>query len=625
MKRSVPILLVITAALFISTVRAQNTMDVGAVPAVTSSKYYKIQKAQKERWAFKSSGTTLFYDDFENGLAGNNNFGAWTTGGQDAAIWEHDFDGSEGQFWGTRDSLLSTSAVNGWMLFDGDGSNPGDPVDFVNREGYLISPVMDITGFPDVHLEFEQYFRFCCSFLFKLRVAVSTDGFLTSTEYVVSDPFDRNEDSPNPHVQRLSISSALIGGDLSNVQVRFQWEGLDEDPNGQGTSHYYWMVDDVAIVESPNNDIALTQAEYSDFAGTGEMQYTVYSYDQVRPLTLKGWLLNDGIIDQTGVVMNVDVTGDTPFSGSTAGLDITSLMRDSAIVTSQFTPSATTSDYLVEYSVSQDQVDDNPVNGDTTSTFRVEEFIFARDGADLDGSTDNQGEAYELCNWFDITADADLTSIDVAFDDRSNIGVIVDGIIYDTNRDYYGETVNEFETETSDLNALGEANYKHLLMLDPLTLFAGESYLICVRHFGGVDTLAIGTSLNSYPQTSLIYDTPTTTWFFTTETPMVRANFDPDISIGIDENVLTGIELLGAFPNPSQNGTEIRFNLNTAKKLDFELLDVTGKLVFAEKLGTLSSGIHRHHIDTSSLEAGVYFYSLSAIDGKLSQRLVVIK
>lgn len=583
-----------------------------------------LKKAQAERWAFKSGGGPLFYEDFEFGLAGNNGIGAWTVGGQDSLLWEHDFDGSSGQYSTTVDTLSSTTGNNGWMMFDGDGSNPGVPADFENRQGHLISPVMDLTGYPNVHLEFEQRFRFCCSYLFRLRVAVSTDGFATSTKYVVSDPYARNEGSPDPYMMRLSIASGLMGGDLSNVQVRFEWEGLDLDPNQQGTSHYYWMIDDVAIVESPTNDVVLTKAEYSDYFGMDEHEYSVYNYDQLRPITFKGWVLNDGVDAQTGIVMNVDVTGPDSYSGSSTSIDLASLANDSVLTSTTYTPPAMAGDYMVNYSVTQDQMDENPANGDTVSTFSVSEHIFARDRGSLDGSTDNQGGAYELCNMFDMTADAELTSIDVAFDDESNVGVIVDATIYDFNLDYFGESINEFEIDSADLNAFGEAKYKQLMLSSPLALFAGESYAVCVRHFGGADTVAIGTSGNSYPQTSFIYDTPTATWFYTTETPMVRMNFDP--AVGMEElDEVAGVELLGAFPNPATSQTEIRFNMEVAKELTFELYDMTGKLVMGQDLGTMAPGMQRFEVSTASLEDGVYFYNLIAADGQLSQRLVVIK
>lgn len=625
MKTTLPLQLCVGMALIIGSANAQSLSNIKAMPETPSIDHKTLKKAQTERLAFKSGGSPLFYEDFANGLAGNNTIGAWTVGGADALIWEHDFDGSSGQFSTNVDTLSSTTGNNGWMMFDGDGSNPGEPEDFINRQGYLISPVMDLTGYPSVHLEFEQRFRFCCSYQFRLRVAVSTDGFATSTKYIVSNPYDRNEGSPDPYIMRFSIASGLIGGDLTNVQVRFEWEGLDLDPNQQGTSHYFWMVDDVAIVESPSNDVSLTKAEYSDYNGTlAEHEYSIYSIGQLRPITFKGWLLNDGVADQTGVVMNVEVTGPDAYSGSSNSVDLNYLMNDSVLSTTTFTPSGIVGDYLVNYSVTQDQVDENPANGDTVSTFSVSDFIFARDRGSLDGSTDNEGEGYQLCNMFDMTADVDLTAIDVAFDDESNVGVLVDATVYDFNLDYIGESINEFEIESADLNAFGEAKFKSLTLLDPITLLAGQSYAVCVRHFGGIDTLAIGTSGNSYPRTSFVYNDDDADWFFTTETPMVRMNFDP--TVGVEEMpTVAGVELLGAFPNPATSNTEIRYNLETAKELSFELFDMTGKLVMSQGLGTMAPGPQRLEVSTTSLEDGVYFYSLVAPDGQLSQRLVVIK
>jgi len=214
-------------------------------------------------------------------------------------------------------------------------------------------------------------------------------------------------------------------------------------------------------------------------------------------------------------------------------------------------------------------------------------------------------------------------SIDVAFDDDCTLGAIVDGTIVDANLDPLGETVNEYEIQASDLNSIGDGIFKHLVLDDPLTLFAGETYGVCLRHFGGVDTVRVATSGNSHEQTSFIFDTPTTTWFYTTETPMIRANFDPAV-VGIEENDL-GISTLSAFPNPTDLGSVISFSLEQAVALTFEVHDINGKVVHTEELGQLSQGAHKVELDTRNFQDGVYFYSLSGIQGRLTERLVVIR
>lgn len=616
----------IVSAMALLTATAALGQNVGNVPAMKltpTAERSAVKQKTTPRDVTKAGGTILFYEDFQNGLAGNNAYGAWTTAGQDSLVWTHDFDGSAGQYWNARDPLASLTAANGWMIFDADSSNPGPPSGFQNREGYLVSPVIDLTGYPNVHMEFQQNFRFCCSYLFRLRVGVSTDNFASVTEYVVNEPYLRNQDCPNPFNMRFSITSALIGGDLTNVQFRFQWEGLDLDPNSQGTSHYYWMVDDVTLVESPADDMVITKAEYSDFAGTGELEYAVYSYDQVRPITFKGWILNDGVNPQTNVTMNMDVVGNTPFSGTSASVDVQPLQRDSLIATTTFTPPAATDDYTVNYSLSQDQVDINPLNNDTVRSFSVDEYIFARDRGVYQRSFNNgdPADAFELCNLFDITATTTLYSIDVVLTPRTNMDVIIDGTLYDGNLDYVDETNLEHQVTAADTTSFGEpGNYVRLFFQVPPTLTAGETYAACIRHFGG-DSLVVAVSGNTPDQTAFIYDTPTATWFFTNDMPMVRMNFNPN-GIGIAENA-GNIAGLSARPNPFNTTTTIGFTLLDREDVTFTLTDVAGRTVRTERLGNLAAGAQRIEIDGATMDAGVYFFTLRTKDAAVTERIVL--
>ena len=59
----------------------------------------------------KAAGDTVFYDDFANGLAGNNNVGAWSRGGPNGIIWKYDTDGPLGAFSNATEIITSTTAA----------------------------------------------------------------------------------------------------------------------------------------------------------------------------------------------------------------------------------------------------------------------------------------------------------------------------------------------------------------------------------------------------------------------------------------------------------------------------------------------------------------------------------
>ncbi len=250
-------------------------------------------------------------------------------------------------------------------------------------------------------------------------------------------------------------------------------------------------------------------------------------------------------------------------------------------------------------------------------------YTFARDTGALDGNYDNQGEAYELGNWYNIQNATELLyGIDVAIDDASVVGTIIYGIIYDAARDPIDVT-EEYEIQAGDLNAAGGSTFVTLPFSTPVDVFEGEDYLIMFGHFGGVDNVEIGTSGISPAQSSLIYDQPIDTWFFVTRTPMVRMNFNP--SVGIEDEVFEhGIRLDQNFPNPFSGNSQITFEVDQTMNVAFEIHDLTGKMVQYMDLGKVTPGEHIMNIPADELSDGVYFYSLTTDDHSLTKRMIVL-
>lgn len=124
------------------------------------------------------------------------------------------------------EALTSTSAANGWVIFDCDlfkvseiaANNPAEDV-----SGYLTSPVIDFSSMSSVIFEFQQAFRYCCFDALPIFVEVTNDG----TNWVVFNGAPgftggANDASANPLVTALDISGVAAGE--SNVRIRFGWQ-----------------------------------------------------------------------------------------------------------------------------------------------------------------------------------------------------------------------------------------------------------------------------------------------------------------------------------------------------------------------------------------------------------------
>lgn len=566
------------------------------------------------------AGSAIWQEDFGGGWPTG-----WTT--QDPSglcPWKWTTNGSHG-YWnnnnngaGYDDPMNSTTAGNGFLISDVDSANhfnfgqpSGTTYQYINT--YFTTTAIDLSAYPGVVLEFEQSFRFNNEP--DLEVSVSNDS-LDWTTWTVQGNVAPNDASADPDIVQINISS--VAGGQSTVYLRIGWDARV----------YYWMIDDMRILEAPENDLKAIRSFYNEWdfdnaADFGTLEFSTYPSSQVRPLNFRTIFENFGSATQNNTMLNVEVLDDQNnqvFTGSSNAIVSPGGTMDSLYV-SGYTPSGDIGRHTINYTLTQDETDINPANNSNSRWFEVSDYIFARDTAALDGNYDNEGEAYELGNWFNLTADDELHAIDVVLDDESDAGAIIYGAIYDGNRDLI-EWTEEYEVQNSDLNGAGQNDEVSLPFSGPLALDAGEDYLVMVGHFGGVDNIFIGTSGPSVAQTSLIYDQPVDTWFYVLNTPMVRMNFNP--SVGVDDlEIDHGVTLEQNRPNPANGNTSIGFVLERNTQVDLRIVDLAGKVVKELQLGILAPGRHQVEVNTQDLAPGVYSYSLQTNQHLATRQLVI--
>lgn len=209
----------------------------------------------------KAAGDTVFYEDFQNGLAGHNGMGAWSRSGPHGAIWKYDTDGPGGAYSSLSEVITSTSVGDGFMIFDADRANsdtttspPTSLFPATAWEGQLVSPVLDLSATPEVHLTFQMRLRWCCSQTIGQFVDVSTDGGATWPSRL-DGPMSTHviNDDPGTYAVDINLTPIIIGSP-SAVRFRFNWAGSTIN-----NSHYHWQLDDVALTISP--DVGLAEAD----------------------------------------------------------------------------------------------------------------------------------------------------------------------------------------------------------------------------------------------------------------------------------------------------------------------------------------------------------------------------
>jgi hypothetical protein len=149
---------------------------------------------------------------------------------------------------------IASESRGHFMLF-----SPGVAVDTnINKwrhngvypDGFFMTGAIDCSGLKSALLKFQQ--KFCYnpwghSGGAGMYAGVSNDG-KNSTEYRVNKGVKGRKDSPNPMNIELNVSDVVAG--QPEVYIRFYWKGFFA---------WYWMVDDIKLVEGFENDLAVKE------------------------------------------------------------------------------------------------------------------------------------------------------------------------------------------------------------------------------------------------------------------------------------------------------------------------------------------------------------------------------
>jgi hypothetical protein len=174
---------------------------------------------------------------------------------------------SRGAYGGGR-PLVSPTASNGVAIFDSDFlDSSGDPakeglgISPANHAAELISPVMNMAGKSDLIVEFNQIFT---NYISGTYMAYSSDGGTNwSKLYRLNQDVIQNSSTLRP-VLPTSFDSTKVRVFLSgstgsaNFRIKFVFDGPPTAsglPVASGGNYYFWMIDDVKIVDDKYVDL----------------------------------------------------------------------------------------------------------------------------------------------------------------------------------------------------------------------------------------------------------------------------------------------------------------------------------------------------------------------------------
>jgi len=225
---------------------------------------------------------------------------------------------------------MFTSVANGFAIIhsDGAGASATQNADITLTTAVDLASLSSFTNFT---LKFEHTYR---TFEDAREIRVSGDNGSTWETYVITTTSnaEANQNTGNPDVYSVNITNAVAPGGVTSSQVLIQF-------HYEGNFGWYWAIDDVAIVETDNDDVRVDEYFTADI--NNDFQYSQIPLSQVRPLSMGLTVTNIGVNDQdVSIDYDIQVGGSSVEAGNSAVTTITSIMTDTLFHTTTYTPAA---------------------------------------------------------------------------------------------------------------------------------------------------------------------------------------------------------------------------------------------------------------------------------------------
>lgn len=553
------------------------------------------------------------------------------------------------------------SSVHGWSIADFTGgwafndtldmNTQGTFARFVNGEDdaadaiagpftfeYVGGPnngLIDLTGVPAPHLEFEQY---GARFITVQSVEISTDGGANWFQAALNDdaPLTANGGSAyaRPETKRFNLVPTLqaAGGSLANVQVRLFWDG---DMNGANINYidYGWFVDNIRIVEGEEYESEIRNATYR-WGVNGNVWAPGLSYHQiplhqVSEVEFSAEIFNNGSLLATGSNVVANISGTETWTANSPSRDIGPSMVDSFVVSSTFLPTAGFGTYNIEILADQTNIDADSTNDSFITSFEIGESVYARDNGIAEGGignfASNAGQPFSIGNTMEVFADGIVTDMEIVLtDDSTNIGQVMFGTIYRAEAGAYVQvavTENYTITANDILGAPVKIPMRNGVAFD---VSAGDDLLVMGAHFGGTDPVRFASAQKVEERTVLGVRSDNSLGFLgDPNIVMVRLIMPWNVSVEESENSV--INVAQNVPNPFSNNTLINYTLTETANVSLTVVDLAGKVVATYNEGTRGAGEHNITVGANQLSDGVYFYNFKAGDYSVTKRMVVNK
>jgi|GEM_PF-737145 len=656
--------------------------EIQALPTFEGQSETDIYKT-KRKLNTKAYLDTAFYEDFDSTTFISN---GWTITNNNAnnAVWLNTGVFVPGQFSSGAPAIKSTTASNGFMLLNGDLINtPIPPTGAITMDTWFTSDTIWLTGSKvqmtainpnSVWVRFQHYLRYCCSSANELVLEVSTND----TTWVTFDATNglpvsaSNSNFTNAvSLNEINITTAVCGAPY--IFVRFR---------STDNSHYFWMIDDFAVLEGPEHDLVLSQ-EYMQF---NIENYAINPFYHQIPyaffptLAFSADVRNNGSAVQSNVSFDVTVdhTFDTAgnpgigqvYSTSTS-IDTLKTICDTADLSSVtfltdtpgFSPDLLGT-YQINYTIDYDSaaLEQRPFDNSDSVAINVVDSVFARDDGGLSGGVgahlyvangspggtaagDRIGLLYVVewnnkkCPGVHVPTRTVPTSISYFVNrNTANIGVEIVPKIWAFDEDsatigqaFVAEVASSFipyVVQSTDTNSL------LTLQLDAGTALINGmdsgQYVVGWE----VTSIAGNTSFEVWNDASTAAQQPNVScfldfghapgWGWIDVNPAIRLNFDSlsaGCLVGQEEIASNSTTKFYVGPNPNQGIFELRIQNQEMTSYQLNVRNTLGQSIYQELV--YANGQEIKSMDLSGVEKGIYIVSLENERERFVEKVVI--
>lgn len=623
-----------------------------AANAQTSKSEHTVKKSadvsntntvkQQNRAQAKDFGEPLWEDTFED-------FSNWDVSNNStpAVDWIHTTDASIIPV-GALSPFMSTTVDNGFAYVDGDGQGEGSIQDC----NLTMNTFVDLSGVDNVSVNFEQNTR---NFASTYTLRVSPDNGDTWIDIPVNSNLDVNTNTANPELTSINVSEYLAGASQARIEFNFSAEW-----------GWHWAIDDVAFVETPEDDLGLISVHYDEYVDYLELdefldvdyiqqiEHSSYKDDQVRPLSFIAVVRNQGINAQTNVVLTADVTtpdGSEQYTSDPVDIEsgVETFVRIDDVMLDAFSGgTGAVGDYSVEYSLTWDQEDQIPANNEPlTKSFTVNDEYMATDlGTDWATYYPTLGEDVIWANRMMFEQETEINYIQFGIlstdDAPSQPGDVVylnmrtgsvleeeggDNVmnrLFGDNEIEYVLTEDEFTTSEQTIWITMEL--PEPVTVSPGVVYQGEIEIPVI----GEDYLWVPFSNQQSSFVGLLFEYgdvstgPQGWWTLGGNVPHIRLGYST--ALGVDGPSDLTFKLGQNYPNPTNGNTRIDWELlEPANDVQFRITDINGRVVYQEDLGNRPAGVQESLDLNLNLAAGNYQYALQVGNEVIVRKMVVTK